>query len=461
MNFTAKKVAILGLGIEGQDLCQFLLIQKAQVSGFDQKTKEELGETASELEDQGVRLCLGKDYLQEGLSGFEFIFRSPGIRPWLPALLEAKKQKIPVTSATQLFFDLCPGKVIGVTGTKGKGTAATLIYRVLKEAGKKVFLVGNIGKPALKILPRLTKDSWVVYELSSFQLQDLTKSPHIAVVLFITSEHLDYHRSTKEYVEAKMPIVKFQTKKDKTILNADNLISSGFALLTPASVYQFSRLKKVKGAYINNKKEIVLSLGKAETILGETKNLKLLGEHNWENVTAAAVAASLAGASTEKIRKVTFSFSGLEHRLEIVAKLRDVVFYNDSFSTIPETTIAAIKSFSQPVVLIAGGSEKKSDFTKLGRQIVASSVESLILIGEMASRIEVVAKQAGFQGQIVKGLKSMGEIVKTSLRLSSPGGVVLLSPACASFDMFRNYKDRGEQFKKQVLSLHNPPGVCL
>lgn len=445
MDFSGKKIAILGLGIEGEDVVKFL--QKKGVRDFtvfDQKSPEELKEKINQLR---IANCeLGEDYLKKGLKGFDIIFRSPAFKLSLPQLVEAKKAGAIITSATKLFFDLCPGKIIGVTGTKGKGTTATLIYKILQKAGKKVFLAGNIGQPTLALLPKINKESWVVLELSSFQLEDLEKSPQIAVVLFIVPEHLDYHPTVEEYIKAKSNIVRYQKKNDFAILNADNYNSSSFGNLTPAQVYYFSRFKKVEGCWVKEGK--IYLLGKE---IGRVEKLKLLGVHNWENVCAASMASFLAGADLSAIRKGVFSFRGLEHRLELVGKIKGIKFYNDSFSTTPETTIAAIRSFSSPIILIAGGSEKGSDYTQLGKEIAQSNVKCLILIGEMAERIKKSVQQAGFKGKLIHLHRGgMKEIVRRAFEEARAGEIVLLSPACASFDMFANYKDRGFQFKKYV-----------
>jgi len=447
-NFKDKKVAVLGLGLEGEDVCRFLLQQKAKITVFDQKTASELGKIYQELKKKGVQFSLGKNYLQPGLTSFDFVFRSPGFHRFLSQIIQAEKKGVVITSATKLFFDLCPGKIIGVTGTKGKGTTATLIYEILKKAKKKIFLAGNIGESMLNLLPKLNKDSWVVLELSSFQLMDLDKSPQIAVVLFITSEHLDYHQDRDEYLQAKSNIVRHQKRKDYSIFNADDPISTSFAKLTSAQAFYFSRSKKVNGAYVKNKQII---LGKE--ILGQTKDLKLRGEHNWDNVCAAVTAGFLAEAKIDSIKKVVFSFPGLEHRLELVRVKNKVSFYNDSFSTTPETAIAAIKAFHEPLILIAGGSEKGSDYSQLGQEIAKSSVKTLILIGKTVEQLRKVVNQAGFKGEIVFRPGEMKKIVEVAWKKSKPGDVILLSPACASFDMFKNYKDRGHQYKKSVANL--------
>lgn len=448
-NFSQKKVAVLGFGLEGRDLGQFLLKQKAKITVFDQKEAKNLDKEFEEFKKQGVKFKLGQDYLKEGLTDYNFVFRSPAFSPLRSEIIEAQKRGVVISSATKLFFEFCPGKIIGVTGTKGKGTTATLIYEILKKDGQKVFLAGNIGQPMLALLPKIKKGDWIVLELSSFQLQDLEKSPHIAVVLFVVPEHLNYHQDTKEYIRAKSNIVNHQSKDDLAVLNTDDLTSSSFASLTPAQIYCFSRQKKVNGAYIKDQKIYLFDQG-----VGPTDKLQLLGVHNWDNVCASVLTAHLAGARLESIRKAVFAFQGLEHRLEKVAVIKEVAFYNDSFSTTPETTIAAIKSFKKPLVLIAGGSEKGSDYHDLGKKIAQSSVKTLILIGQMADRIKQAVLEAGFQGEIIfRPSEKMSEIVKLAFQKAQPSGIVLLSPACASFDLFLSYKDRGLQFKKYVKAL--------
>jgi len=447
-SFKDKRVAVLGLGLEGEDVCHYLLQQKAKITVFDQKSASELGQLFLELEKKGVRFSLGKNYLQPGLISFDFVFRSPGFHRFLSPIVEAEKRGVMITSATKLFFDLCPAKIIGVTGTKGKGTTATLIYEILKKAKKKIFLAGNIGESMLNLLPKLNKDSWVVLELSSFQLMDLDKSPKIAVILFITSEHLDYHQDRDEYLQAKSNLVRYQKREDYSIFNADDPISASFAKLTSAQAFYFSRSKKVNGAYVKNK-QIILG----EEMIGQTEDLKLRGEHNWDNVCAAVTASFLAGAEIDSIKKTVFSFPGLEHRLESVRVKNKISFYNDSFSTTPETCIAAIKAFPEPLILIAGGSEKGSDYSQLGQEIARSPVRTLILIGKTAEQLKKVVNQAGFKGEIIFRPGEMKKIVEIAWKKSKPGDVILLSPACASFDMFKNYKDRGQQYKKRVMNL--------
>jgi UDP-N-acetylmuramoylalanine--D-glutamate ligase len=364
------------------------------------------------------------------LKKFDTVFRSPGFYRLSPMLLEAEKAGVQITSATKLFFELCPAKIIGVTGTKGKGTTTTLIYEMLKVGGKSAYIAGNIGKPMLELLPKLKASDWVCLELSSFQLQDLTQSPHIAVVLNITSEHLDVHKDTGEYRSAKINIVRHQHRADYAVLNSDFDTTKKLAGLSGAKLKWFSpRQLKI-----------------------DVSKVKLRGPHNLENMAAAIAAAEIAGVSQRNIAKVAYSFAGLEHRLEPVRTVDGVQYFNDSFSTTPETAIAAIKSFSEPLTIILGGSDKGSDYTELGKVLSASNhVKNIILIGKMAPKIKAAIKD--FSGKIVSGGKDMKSIVDQAKNLTRPGGVVVLSPACASFDMFINYKDRGNQFRDQVKAL--------
>lgn len=448
-NFSGKKVAVLGFGLEGKDLCYFLFQQKAQITVFDQKENFDNDEDYQKFKKEGVLFNLGLDSFKNDFKDFDVIFRSPGIKYFSPMINKALKNKIKVSSATKLFFEFCQGKIIGVTGTKGKGTTATLIAEILKNSQKKVFLAGNVGQPMLSLLPKIDKDSWVVLELSSFQLQDLDKSPKIGVVLFITSEHLDYHQDQKEYIEAKTNLVKYQKNEDMAVLNLDDKISASFAHLTKAKIFYFSSQEKTNGAYVKDKNIYLF-----DNNLGPTKDLQILGQHNWQNICAASTAAFLAEADIAAIKKTVFDFKGLEHRLEFVRNFQGVDFYNDSFSTTPETAVAAIDAFQKPVILIAGGSEKGSDFKVLGEKIAGSAVKTIILIGLMASRIKQAVQKAGFKGKIIfQPSQEMKTIVRLAFQEAKSGEVVLLSPACASFDLFINYKDRGLQFKENVKAL--------
>jgi UDP-N-acetylmuramoylalanine--D-glutamate ligase len=277
---------------------------------------------------------------------------------------------------------------------------------------------------------------------------DLEKSPTVAVVLFITSEHLDYHRSVAEYVRAKSNLVRFQREDDLAVLNGDNETAKSFQELTRGRVVFFSRNRKTNGGYVESGR--IFYRGE---VVGETKDLQLRGEHNWDNVTAAVTVTREIGVETTVIKRAMVGFKGLEHRLERVRKVGGVTFYNDSFSTTPETTMAAIRAFREPIILIAGGSDKGSDYREMAKEIGRGSVRVLILIGRMAEKIREAVEKEGFAGEVIFRPDSMREAVMLASRRAREGEVVILSPACASFDMFENYKERGKEFKKSVEAL--------
>ncbi len=421
-----KKIIIIGFGKEGAAAAKFLEPTN-KITVYDDKEKNRIK--------RGER--------------FDLIVRSPGVRPDHPLIKKLTKDGTVLTSPTQIFFDLCPCPIIAVTGTKGKGTTSTLIYEMLKTENKNVFLAGNIGTPALEILPKLNKKSLVVLELSSFQLMDLAKSPHIAVVLMITQEHLDWHKNKKEYLLAKMPIVKYQNKNDFAVINWDFPNSRNFADFTQAKVISVSTQGQTDSCISDNKlmfkKEIVASVS----------DVLLPGRHNIQNILAAIAVVKIYKIKNENIKKVLTSFKGLDHRLQLIHAVNGVKYYNDSFSTTPETTIAAIEAFPQPKILILGGSSKNSNFSNLARKIAGDkSIKGIILIGKEAERIkDSIKKAGGFDDKMIEGAKNMQQIAPMAQNLARSGDIVILSPACASFDMFKNYEDRGRQFITEVNKL--------
>ena len=444
-----KKVAVIGFGLEGQAVTKFLLKHGVKPVLFDQN---QLSTTNKQyLKNKSIKFTQGKEAFKK-ITGFDLVFRSPGV-----PLSKLKSLTSEITSQTKYFFEHCPAQIIGVTGTKGKGTTSTLIYKILKESEKrlhrKVYLTGNIGKiQALDFISRLKPNDLVVYELSSFQLQDLRISPHVAVVLMTTSEHLDYHKNLFEYLKAKSNITKYQASKDFAVVNLDYENSVKIGKQGKGSKNFFS-IKKVlsngsyysgEAVYLKNSKH----LNPVKII--DVKNLLLRGEHNYENVCAAIQATTLLGSSIFEMQRVLKNFKGLEHRLERLGQKKGISFYNDSFSTTPETTIAAIKSFNEPEILILGGSSKKSNFKILGKIISNThNIKALILIGQEAKRIlQEIPKSWLVSHKIYIGAKNMKEVFSQISKIAIAGDVVLFSPACASFDMFQNYIDRGLQFKK-------------
>jgi UDP-N-acetylmuramoylalanine--D-glutamate ligase len=441
IDFKNKKIAVIGLGIEGESSVKYLEDKGAEVFSLDLKQ--------------------GSDYLND-LNKYDILVRSPGIKL---SILEKVISKEKITSQTKLFFDLCPGKIIGVTGTKGKGTTSSLIYEMLKKQGKDAYLVGNIGSPALDVLSKLDDQSIVVYELSSFQLQDLEKSPHIAVMLMTTSEHLapdkkdlpdqNYHEDLVDYINAKRNILRFQSKEDFAILNKDYPACNESDICTDAKIFKVSREQEVleDGAFIKEGFVCLRKDEKEEKIIN-IEDILLPGAHNLENICAAIIAASICGVLRENIVSVLKTFKGLPHRLELVDTIHGVKYYDDSFSTTPETAIAAIHAFKDPEILILGGASKNSDFFELGKIISeAENIKAIIGIGIEWEKIKAHIAYSKSQTVFIEGAKDMKTIVKAAAKIAETGDVVILSPACSSFDMFKNYKDRGDQFKKQVKNL--------
>ena len=421
---SSKQIAVLGLGENHKHLVQYFEKHKIQFQLIDKWQSD-----------------LDLDVL-----GFEVVFRTPGLRYLAKPLQDARSKGALIYSQTKLFFDLCPAKIIGITGTKGKGTTATLIHKILEAGGQKAYLAGNIGRDPFEFLDELTPNDWVILELSSFQLQDLHKSPQIAVVLKITPEHLDYHRDFEEYREAKTSLVTFQTAEDAAVLNYDSEVTRAFAASTQARVFWNSIMQDVRpGCFVKDEK---IFLDEREIM--SVSEVGLLGRFNLENVTAAVAAAAAAGVSdAQAIRKAVADFRGLPHRLEFAADFKGVRYYDDSFSTTPETAAAALSAFDAPIILIAGGSEKNADYALLGQAIAEKKVKALLAIGVTGPKIAAAARSSGYVGKIYDtNLTDMEKIIAKAREIADSGDVVLLSPGSASFDMFANYKERGELFKK-------------
>lgn len=436
--------------MEGKDIVKYLVSEGFKdITLFDKKEKYQLD--LSGVDNLDIKFKTGESYLSEGLSSYNTIFRSPGVYRFLPEIVAAQKDGSIITSDIDFFLKEFKGRTIGVTGTKGKGTTSTLIYNILRKSNKNVFLVGNIGNPPLAILKNTDSKSVAVLELSSFQLIDLKKSPNISVVLNITSDHMDWHKDQEEYINAKKNIVKYQGTKDIKILNYDYKNPRIFASLSASDNYYFSKNKEVRGVYIKDGLIFSNIKGKTEKI-GDTKKLLLRGKHNWENVAAASCSALLYGVSIADVRRAVFSFKGLEHRLEGVSEIDNVTYYNDSFSTNPHTTIAAVDAFDEDMTLILGGYDKGLTFDDMVRHLSKKkNLINILLIGDVSEKLFNLLSENDFKGKVFRlGKSDMRTIVQMCQSITPRGGVVLLSPACASFDMFKNYKDRGDRFKQAV-----------
>lgn len=451
MDFKGKHFTVLGFGVEGAAAAEFLLGRQARVSVIESKPEAEFDSgLIRDLKTKGAVFFFENSEAEFGAT--DAIVRSPGIPPTHPWLRDAGS--VPVTSCSEIFFEESPATVVGITGTKGKGTTSSFIYEMLRAAGKDTYLLGNIGVPALSVLDRLTPESIVVFELSSFQLLEIKKSPHIAVILMITQDHLDFHGSPDEYAAAKQNIVRFQNSEDLVVASADYPVTRRIAEGSAGKKFWISRSSpQPEGAYIEGNNLVVARDGK-KSVVAEKSDIALYGAHNLENALAAAMAGALLNLPPEHIRAGLRNFKGLPHRLQLVGEKKGVKFFDDSISTTPESAVAAIRAFEEPKILILGGSSKNADFSGLAAEIGSNpGVKGLIGLGEEFFKIIKAVHHAGRTDIPTPEAKNMREAVRIAADLAKTGDVVLLSPACASFGMFLNYKDRGDQFQKEVGNL--------
>ncbi|MDP4000837.1 MAG: UDP-N-acetylmuramoyl-L-alanine--D-glutamate ligase [bacterium] len=410
-----KKIVVVGLGVNNKYLATYL------------KNKGVFFEV--------IESWNSFDELNNKLKSFEVIFRTPGLPFMSEPVQQALKAGVEVNSQTKLFFDLCPCPIIGVTGTKGKGTVSSLIYRIIEKSGKKkVWLAGNIGHDPFEFLDQIKPNDLVILELSSFQLQDLHKSPQIAVVLNVSEDHIDKsktkqratHYSFEEYSDAKMQIIKYQTEHDFALLGPD----------VPKSYKDSGLGKKI---FIDDKKAHWL-------------DAKLLGKHNLFNIAAAAEVANLLGIDEKSIKDAVSEFEGLPFRMQDLGEIKSVRVINDGFSTNPQATIAAISAFSTPVILIIGGFDKGFDYIDLTDVIKKTKyIKGVVVTGEVTSQI--LEKLEGYRGQIKNGAKDIKEIVDQAFVLAKPRDTIIFSPGTSSFDMFKNETDRAEKFTRTVKNL--------
>ncbi|MBX4204658.1 MAG: UDP-N-acetylmuramoyl-L-alanine--D-glutamate ligase [Candidatus Doudnabacteria bacterium] len=406
-----KKIAIVGMGVNNQKLASFF-----DAHGIVYETIADWKRN-SDLVGQ--------------LDRFDILFRTPGLPYMAPAIQQAQSKGVEISSQTKLFFDLCPAKIIGVTGTKGKGTTSTLAAKILEAGGYKVWLAGNIGTDPFEFIDSIKPEDLVVLELSSFQLQDLHRSPHIAVVLNITADHLDEsgtynksaHGSISEYFDAKLQIIAHQTAEDFAVISHE----------LPSDVQNVGHGQKI----IFDPKDV------------EDYEYIILGKHNLENIAAASAVGKILKVPEDLIRQAVKNFPGLPHRLQKVLEKDGITYVEDSISTNEDSTIAAIQAFAEPVILIVGGSSKGLEYKKLGKTIKsAGNLKAVVAVGEEAPKI--LKNMEGYSGKIFTGAKNMQEIISQAKSIATAGDVVLLSPAAASFDMFKNYRDRAEQFVTEI-----------
>ena len=442
-----KRVTFCGIGGSNLPLCRIFREKGALVTACDKRSREQLGQQGDELERLGVELRLGDGYLKN-LDG-DMIFRTPGMRYHLEELEQARERGSAVTSEMELFFDLCPCKIYAVTGSDGKTTTTTVISEMLKAAGKRVHLGGNIGHPLLPEIETIEPDDAAVVELSSFQLISMRRSPDVAVVTNLSPNHLDIHKDMAEYIDAKKNIILHQNAFGKAVLNADNEITAAFASDVRGQARMFSRKQPSRyGAWLRD--DGMILVGGQEVMAAS--EIRIPGVHNVENYLAA-ISAVWGDVPPEKIIQVARSFQGVAHRTEFVREIDGVRYYNDSIGTSPTRTISGTLSlYDRKIILIAGGYDKKIPFDMLG-PVIVEKVKVLILMGATADKIEQSVKNAGSyregSPEIIR-VGSMEEAVKAARSHAVSGDIVSLSPACASFDMYPNFEARGNHFKELV-----------
>ena len=447
-----KKIAMCGIGVSNTPLILEFLSKGAKVYACDRRTRELIGDVADELEAAGAILRLGDGYLDN--LEVDIIFRTPGMNFNLPELEAARKKGIAVTSEMEVFFDLCPATIFAVTGSDGKTTTTTLIAKMLEAEGKKVFVGGNIGKPLLPEIEKITADDFVVVELSSFQLISMRKSPDVAVVTNVAPNHLDVHKDMDEYVEAKKNVILHQNAFSRTVLNRDNEITEGFRQFVRGQSLGFSMERKLNnGAWLDGEGYLHMAYRGIDVPIIHRSEITVLGDHNVANYLTA-ITAVWGYVGVDAIRKVAHEFSGVEHRIEFVREVNGVKYYNDSIASSPTRTIAGLKAFDKKVHLIAGGYDKHIPFEPMVPYII-DKVEKLYLCGDTADKIEeTVRESAEYKGspEIIR-CENIADAVKQAHEKAVSGDVVTLSPACASFDAFPNFAARGNYFKDLVNKL--------
>lgn len=451
-----KRIAVIGLGVSNIPLIDYFYAHGANVVAFDNRNKENIDfSVIQKLEDYNMLYYLGENSL-EHLIGFDYIFRSPSCRPDIPEIVKEVENGAILTSEIEKVLELSPSTVIGVTGSDGKTTTTTLIYKILEANGYKCFLGGNIGTPLFTRISEMKPEDMVVLELSSFQLMNMKISPKVAVVTNISPNHLNVHKDYQEYIDSKMNIFLHQDENGILVINADNEITKEFYKKAKGKVRYFSSNQILENGIIFDKSEKIIKLCEdgVRKHLIKQKNMKLRGNHNCENA-CAAISATLDYAKEDITRKTIEEFPGVEHRLEYIRTIDGVEWFNDSIGSSPSRTIAGLNSFEEKIVLIAGGYDKHLDYTPLAKPIL-QNVSKLILIGQTADKIEKAVKdEASLEGKSlpIYRCNKFEEIVTIAKEVATEGEIVLFSPASASFDLFKNFEERGNYFKELVNNL--------
>ncbi len=447
-----RKVLVVGLGKSGKAAVRALNEAGASVSVQDSQTADKLDtQFIQYMQNEGIASYLGS--IPEDMTAFDMLVLSPGVPPALAHIEEARKAGIEIIGELELAYRLGEGRFIAITGTNGKTTTTTLVGEIFKAAGRNTAVVGNIGSPVVTAAAGSTEDNWLVTEVSSFQLETTADfRPVVSAILNLTPDHLNRHGTMEAYGAAKARVAENQTKDEYLVINLDDPQAYALAADTEATVIPFSRTEVPEGAgaWLKGTKIMLRDLRGNDHLICDRSELKIIGDHNVENVLASAAIAFFAGIDTEVISAAVKSFPGVEHRIESCGIVDGVEYYNDSKGTNVDAAVIALKALREGVILIAGGDAKSQDFTELAKHF-AGCVDALILLGRDAPMIEDAARKAGYTN--IYYCKDMPDCVRTAARLAKPGQKVLLSPACASWDMYANFEQRGKHFKQCVKDL--------
>ncbi len=446
-----KKVAFIGTGVSHTQLISLFRDKGIGVTVLDKRSAEQFQDVYDMLSGIGVMFRLGEHYL-DSLTDFDVIFRTPGMYFHHPALMQARKDGVVVTSEMEVFFDLCPCKIYGVTGSDGKSTSTTLIAEILAASGRTVHKGGNIGRALLPMIESIREEDAAVVELSSFQLISMRKSPDTALITNITPNHLDVHGTMEEYIQCKTNLIAHQNAFSRTVLNLDNDGTKELASLVRGKLCWFTRREvPERGAFLREDGMLCYTENGNVTPVVHMDDIRIPGMHNVENFLGV-IAALWGDADIPSIVKVAKEFGGVEHRIEFVRELNGVKWYNDSIATSPTRVLAGLRSFSQRIIVLAGGYDKKIPFEPMA-ETVCERVKLLILMGVTAEKIEKAVRGASnYDPEKIRILhvSSMEEAVQTAFREAQKGDIVTLSPACASFDLYPNFEARGQHFKRLV-----------
>lgn len=453
-SMNGKKIAFCGIGTSNLPLIELFIKYGASVTACDRRTKEQLGDSADVAQKAGAKLSLGDDYLKN--LDVDIVFRTPGMRYYMDELVEMRNRGVVVTSEMEVFFDLCPCKIYAVTGSDGKTTTTSIIAQMLQAQGKTVHLGGNIGTPLLPEIESIGYDDAAVVELSSFQLISMRKGPDVAVVTNLAPNHLDIHKDMQEYIDAKKNLVIHQGAFSRVVLNKDNEITNGFEPECRGRVLKFSRKSQLNnGAYLDENNNIVFADNGKKTVVMNIADIKIPGMHNVENYMAA-ISAVWGEVSVENIVNVAKTFAGVEHRAEFVREFEGVKYYNDSIASSPtRTALGTLSLYDFKIILIAGGYDKKIPYDGLG-PVICDKVKCLILMGATAPKIKAAVLNADNYSDgnpTIIEVSNMEEAVAKAREVAQPGDLVSMSPASASFDLYKNFDQRGKHFKSIVNGL--------